>query len=66
MQVLVTGDGDIISVMELLDTAVSLQQARASQEEDRLEVTTSFLATWIPSTTSVRKISHFTHYTAVK
>ena len=49
------GGGDIISVVELLDTAVSLQQARAGQEEDRLEDSTSFLAASLETVNNLGK-----------
>lgn len=49
------GGGDIISVVELLDTAVSLQQARAGQEEDGLEDSTSFLAASLETVNNLGK-----------
>ena len=47
-------------MVELLDTAVSLQQARAGQEEDRLEVTTSFLAASLETVNNLGKRNIFT------
>ena len=59
------GGGDIISVVELLDTAVSLQQARTGQEEERLEDSSSFLAASLETVNNLGEIN-ISLYTRVK
>ena len=53
------GGGDIISVVELLDTAVSLQQARTGQEEERLEDSSSFLAASLETVNNLGETNNF-------
>ena len=52
-------------MVELLDTAISLQKARSGQEEDRLEDTTSFLAASLETVNNLGK-TNISLYTRVE
>ena len=58
------GGGDIISVVQLLDNAVTVQQAREhdEDEEDKLEATTNFVTTSLKTVDNLGNIWRFCNF----